>query len=304
MVQDNFDKSQIIDLDECVINALRLFIEKGVPELEIDVFNKPLVVGSGNSAVTGRIIFEGRDAVFADEGTYKKKLDAVEDIDGALLISASGGKHAPVIAKDVKSEGKKVHLLTCNEEAPAKKHADKTFVSPKAREPYTYNTSTYMGMILSHTKENPEKVMEFIREEVDSRIPPDFFDYKAFYIIVPTEFENVRELFMTKFDELFGPRINGRVFTPEQTKHAKTVVPWDKELFISFGYDNQDFGPEGNRLNIPLPEDAGPAALMAIGYYVIGHIQKQNPSYFKDNIKRYTDEASELFGQDIEPIVD
>ena len=48
----------------------------------------------------------------------------------------------------------------------------------------------------------------------------------------------------TKFDELFGPMITTRVYTPEQTKHAKTVIDSDTELFISFGYENMLFGKE------------------------------------------------------------
>jgi len=111
-------------------------------------------------------------------------------------------------------------------------------------------------------------------------------------------------LFLTKFDELFGPMINGRVFTIEQTKHAKTVVPSDKEFFIGLGYNNKSFGKKQNRLNITLPKKAGPATVMAIGYYIIGHIQKQHPDYFKNHITNYTRQASKMFGSTIKPIVD
>ena len=86
---------------------------------------------------------------------------------------------------------------------------------------------------------------------------------------------------MTKFDELFGPKISGRVFTIEQTKHAKTVVPSEKELFLGAGYNNRYFGK--HRVNLPLPKNADYGALMAITYYFIGNIRKQNLPYFKKN---------------------
>ncbi len=59
------------------------------------------------------------------------------------------------------------------------------------------------------------------------------------------------------FDELFGPMLTGRCYTWRQTLHAKNVVESERELFISFGYDNELFGHEDARLNIPLPPNAG-----------------------------------------------
>ena len=87
-----------------------------------------MVVGSGNAAVTGRIIFEDKDAVFADEGNYEKKLEAVKEIDGAVLISASGEKHAPIIAKELKKRNIKTTLLTNNSKASAQEYVDETFI--------------------------------------------------------------------------------------------------------------------------------------------------------------------------------
>ena len=96
--------------------------------------------------------------------------------------------------------------------------------------------------------------------------------------------------------------ITGRVYTPEQTKHAKTVVPSERELFISFGYRNDLFGAK--RLFVPLPDNAGFGAVVATGYYVIGRIQKQHPPYFKDNIEAYAELASRVFNQTIRPLVE
>lgn len=298
---------QLIDLDKIVLSALHLFMENKLPKLKLP-YKKPLVVGSGNAAATGRVIFEDRDAVFADEGTYQKKLKTVKDIDGIVLVSASGAKHAPIIAEWSKKHKKHVTLITNTPHAEAEKYLDKAhrydlFVFPKQTEPYTYNTSTYMGMILGHTHENPKKIHDFILKKVKPLVTgKNFKKYNAFYLIVPKEFDAMREFFLTKFDELFGPMLNGRVFTLEQTKHAKTVVPSDKELFISFGEENKTFGK--HRLNIPLPKNADYGALMAIGYYTIGQIQKQHPPYFKRNIVGYTKKASKLFKSEIKPIVD
>jgi len=296
-----FKQSDIIDLDVCVVNALNLFINQELPDTKLDQFKRPLVVGSGNAAVTGRILFEGSDAVFADESTYTKKLDAIPEIDGGILISASGGKHAPIIAKELKKRGKKVVLVTCNENALAKEYADEVFVSPKQSEPYTYNTSTYLGMILAKTKEDPQAILEHI-QKIEKDIPLNLGKYDSFFIIVPDEFDAIREMFLTKFDELFGPIISGRVFTPDQITHAKTVVPSETEMFISLGYDNKIWGT--NRLNFPLPKNAKAATAIATGYYIIGKIQKLNEPYFKENIEAYTKNASKLFNQTIKPIVE
>ena len=296
-----FDKSRLIDLDECVLNALELFIRTLLPHPDLGEFTKPLVLGSGNAAATGRVMFADREAVFADEGSYKAKLSSVSGINGAVLISASGGKHAPVIAEDLRARGIKTILLTNNPDAPAGKFVSKTYVFPKNPEPYTYNTSTYLGLILSKTGERPGKILDHI-QKIRAAVPENLSSYSAYYLLVPETYDVVREMFQTKFDELFGPMVTARVFTPEQTKHAKTVVSSDRELFISFGCQNDLFGTQ--RLFIPLPENVGFGAVLAVGYYIIGHIQKQHPPYFKDSIQAYTKMASKVFNQTITPITE
>ena len=298
--KDNLQK-RLIDLDECVINALNLFTREEVPDLEFSMYKRPFVVGSENAEVTGKILFEDRDALFADESNYKQKLMVVKGINKAVLISASGEKHAPLIAKHLKKKKIEVHLLTNNPNALAKKYADKIYLFPKNTEPYTYNTSTYMGMILEKKKEDSGKILEHIHK-IKHEIPKDLNEYNAFFIILPEQFDAIKPMFLTKFDELFGGRVCGRVFTMEQAKHAKTVVPYEKELFISFGKANNLFGEK--RVYIPLPKKCNYAALMAIVYYVIGQIQKQHPPYFKNNIKEYTKRASKIFGHEIKPIVE
>lgn len=288
------------DLDFCVLSALGLFAREGIPQLDLGNYKRPLAVGSGNAAVTGKILLHDQDAVFADESNYQDKIANIPAIDGVLLISASGGKHAPIIAKWTREQKIEIRLLTNNQNAPAKDYADKTYIFPKLPEPYTYNTSTYMGMILAKTKENPKIIIEYL-QEVKKNIPSNLNQYRAFVMIVPEKFDLVREMFLTKFHELFGPMVNARICTPEQMKHAKTVIPSDKELFIGLGYQNNLFGK--NRLNFQLTPNANFATLMALGYFIIGHIQKQHPPYFKDNIEAYTKNISKIFGQEIKPIV-
>ncbi|MEI6042450.1 MAG: hypothetical protein WCQ00_02700 [bacterium] len=294
------DTSKLIDLDECAINALDLFKKKGIPKLEDISFNRPIVLGSSNALVAGKIIFEDTDAVFADESNFIKKLDTTKNIDGAVILSASGGKHAPIIAEELKNRKIESILFTNTENSQAGRIVDHTYIFNKNTEPYTYNTSTYLGMILSKTKENPSQIIETI-ESIKNIIPTDLSKYNAYFIIIPNEFENLREMLITKFDELFGPMLVGRVYTPEQTKHAKTVTESDTELFISLGYENNLFGK--NRINIPLSEKFNYGTLMAVAYYIIGQIQKANPPYFKNNIERYIKESSEIFHEKLEVIV-
>ena len=305
-ILNNFDVNSIPDLDICTLGALELFSQSPPSGLSLTAYMRPLVVGSVNAASTGRILFHDKDVVFADQGTYKDKLEFISNIDGAVLISASGGKHAVGIAEDLKRRGIATWLLTNNPDALGARYieGDKVIVFPKNREPYTYNTSTYMGMIFSKTEEGAPRILEHLLQDTLPRIPSNLAKYDAFYLIIPSRFSVVKDMFLTKFDELFGSKISGRVFTMDETKHAKTVIPSETELFISFGEKNELFGNENARLTIPLPEDSDYGAMMAIGYYVIGHIQKQHPPYFKENIIQYTKQASKIFEQEVVPIVE
>lgn len=290
----------LIDLDECVLNALNFFINSPLLEFNFNLYKRPVIIGSGNAEITGKIIFEDMNAIFANESNYLKKIESSSNIDGCIIISSSGGKHAPLIAKELKKRDISITLLTNNPNAIAKEYVNNVYIFPKNSEPYTYNVSTYLGMILSKTKENPKEILSLIKK-IEDNIPSNLKEYDSFFIIIPEEFENIREMFLTKFDELFGSKISGRVFTSEQTKHAKTIVPSEKELFISFGYVNELYGK--NKLNISLTENVNYAELLALGYYVIGNIQKQNEPYFKNNISTYVKNASELFNQKIDLII-
>lgn len=279
---------ELINLDECVINALKLFSKTKLPKIKYN-FKNPLVVGSGNAAALGKLLFTG---IHADESTYKKILKS-HKVDGAIIVSASAGKHAPKIIKYLKKKKIKTILLTNNEKGKATKVADKVLIFPKNTEPYTYNTSTYLGMILAKTNEDPKKILAHLKKVK----VPSLKKYNSYFFIVPEKFDALREFYETKFDELFGPKIQGEAFTFEQTKHAKTVVKSNKELFISLGKENKVFGK--NRLNYKLPKQADFALMFCLGYYVIGKIQSQNPPWFKKGIVSYVKEASRLFHQKI-----
>lgn len=273
-------------LNEVVLDALDLHASYPLPRLDFGPARLRLVVASGNALPTGAVLFHGARCLFADEGQYRQVLRANPEVDAAVVISASGEKHAPGIVKDLLRRRLPTHLLTC---APASRAArllppERVFATRANAEPITYNTSTYLGMMLARTRENPARIKQHLLRRVRPLIP-DLRRYAAFYLMVPAQFDLVRPMFLTKFDELFGPRLVGRCYTLEQTFHAKTVVPWDKELFISFGVDNRWFGTR--RLAIPLPERAGFAAMVATGYYVIGHIQQQFPPWFMRHASRY-----------------
>jgi hypothetical protein len=304
-----FTTNDLPDLDEVVLGALQLFKETQLPAINLrEVYNRPLVVGSGNAEATGRIIFKDFDAVFASESDYQQKLESIESIDGVVVVSASGGKHAPGIVKAARGLGKAVSLVTNTKNSLASQELDVAyqhaeFVFPKNREPYTYNTSTYMGMILGYTGENAAAIQEFMEQQV---APLDFSQvgsFEKFYLIIPAHLTGIIRMLQIKFIELFGRKIARDIESAEYVRHATTVVPAD-ELFISFGDKNDQWGKPENRLHIPLPKNANYGAMMAIGYYVVAQIQKQHPAYFKENIGAYLKKMSADFGQEMSVIVE
>jgi len=310
-IMNSFTLKNIPSLDTCVLAALELFSQEKIPTIKIP-YKKPLIVGSGNAAATGKIIFEKSDAVFADESTFEKKLKNIRNIDGVVLISASGSKHAPIIAKCARKYKKHVTLITNTKDSQAHKFIDlkhkyDEFVFPKNREPYTYNTSTYMGPILGLTGENPQKILKFIKKKIDNLKFPNFKKFKKYYLLIPEEFEGVVRLLNVKFIELFGREISRDIETFEYLKHATTVVPSKDQLFITFGKKlnrNTSTLMGKNHLHVPLPKNADYVAMMAIGYYIVGKIQNSQPAWFKQNIEGYMKKASKVFGKKMEAIVE
>ncbi|MFK7780055.1 MAG: hypothetical protein QM490_02810 [Candidatus Gracilibacteria bacterium] len=300
---NKLDKNNILSLDEIVLCALELFQNKKINKLDISGFKKPLIVGSGNAIVTAKIIFSGTNALFCDETNFDKYIE--KDIDGLIITSASGEKHAVEFAKKATKKGIKTKLLTCNPNSGAGNILGKnnTIVTQKNREPYTYNTSTYLGWVLAITGEKASNIMSFIQSDIDPIINKiDFGKYDSYLLATPDKYSSVNQLFIVKFIELFGRKIARDVFSYEQLKHAITVIPHDKELAISFGNPNFDF--KSKHINIPLPNNCDLGAIMAIGYYVIGKIQNSHPQYFKENIGNYIDDINKTnFGKNMKVIV-
>lgn len=306
---NTFTISSIPNLDIAVLGALELFTNSELPSIDFDKFNRPLVVGSGNAEATGRILFSDKDAVFGSESSAEEQLKSIETIDSVVVVSASGSKHAPLLVNLAHDHGKKVALITNTADSAASKEldeasGDKEYVFPKNREPYTYNTSTYMGMILGKTNEDSQAIYNFIKTQIDTMAFPDFSKFQKYYLIIPPEFSGMIRFLQLKFVELFGRNIAQSVETSEYIKHATTVAPVEDELFISFGSPNTLWGKPENRLYIPLPDNADYAAMMAISYYVVSKIQFEYEHFFKDNIATYTTEISKVFNSTITPIVE
>jgi len=287
-----------------VLDALQLHADNPPRRLEFPPARRRLVVASGNALPAGKVIFQDESCVFANEGDYLQVLRRTPDIDAAVVISASGEKDAPKIVTALKPL-LPTCLLTCNGKSSAAQAAEQSpagqvFVTHKSEgpneEPITYNTSTYMGMMLAKTGEDARAIREHLLSKVEGNLP-DFRQYQAFFLLVKPEFDMIREMFITKFDELFGPKLLGRCYTWEQTAHAKTVVPWAEELFLSFDVPNEDFGFKESRWPVPLPSKAGFVAMMATGYYVIGRIQEAFPAWFKENREEYKQLQEELFAR-------
>lgn len=301
-----FNERLLPSLSTCTLGALELFSKEGVSKVKLRKFKRPIIVGSGNAKVTSQILYSNSDCIFADENNIDEALKR-KSVDGIIIFSASGSKHAPIIAKKALKRNIPIQLVTCTKNSPAEKiiGTKNTIVTSKNREPYTYNTSTYLGWILAKTEENPKKILEYIEKEVSKKISKNLGKYDSYLIITPNEFEKTNSLFETKFTELFGRQIARDVKTYEQLKHAITIVPSKTELCIKFSDTGEDIYFNGDVIKIPLPKKCGPAAMMAIGYYVIGKIQEQHKQYFKDNITQYVRKvSSKPFGEGIKVIVE
>lgn len=282
-------KYKIKSLDEIVLAALDFFSKNEPAKLNPGNFKFPLVVGSGNAYHTGRIIFGNQTALFASESNLKETLHNYyqlikeKTISEAIIISASGEKDAPRGIELAKKSGLKTILITCAGESSAAKMADQVFIYRKLPEPYTYNTSTYLGMILSATLEKAETIKKTIKK---IKVPRKFKQYQSYSFILPDKFAELAPMLEIKRHELFGSKVSVRAFNFGEARHAKFVVRDKKELVISFG-KNLYFGEGDSRWEINLPDDASFGTYMAVCYFLIGLIQKSKPDYYKKNIPRF-----------------
>jgi hypothetical protein len=273
-----------------VIAALDLFSKQSLPRPRFGGSKMLFVVGSGNAYNTGAIMFAEQAAILADESNFRRLAQAYKPaiksglISTAIIISASGEKDSVWEVELAKKISLKAILLTCDEKSSAAKIADKTFVYKKLAEPYTYNVSTYLGMILSLTGERPSEIKKFL---LKLREPKNFSNFGAYSFILPDKYRDICSMIEIKHNELFGPRLSLRSFCEGNARHAKFVIPWSKELVVSLGEKNVYFGLPENRWNIALPKNFSYGAVLSLAYYLIGKIQAAKPSYFKQNIKNY-----------------
>lgn len=283
-------KHNPISLYENVQQALEFFAKNPVPSLDLKSFNLPFVVGSGNAYNTGLILFSEQSALFADESGFRKLIAAFDKaiasklIVDAVVISASGEKDSVWEVELAKEKGLKTTLLTTKPNSSAAKVADKTISYKSIDEPYTYNVSTYMGMILSGTGENISDIQAF----VDSlKFPTNFKDYDAYAFVVPDKYASVCPMLDIKKSELFGPHLSLRAFPEGHARHAKFVIRSPKELVISVGTKNEQYGDPKSRWQIDFPGSLSFAGMMAATYAIVGKIQETKPPYYYNNIEAY-----------------
>jgi len=293
---------EIINLDENVIKALDFFAQNQPPKLDLSKFKMPFVVGSGNAYNTGTILFSDQASVFADESNFKSLIAAYDEaiqkglITQALVISASGEKDSVWEVEAAKAKGLATTLLTCDGNSSAAKIADEVLAYRKIAEPYTYNFSTYVGMILSATGEDPAEIKKLIE---GVKFPENFSAYESYAFVMPDKFINICPMLDIKKSELFGPHLSLRAFPEGHARHAKFVIPTEKELVISLGVENKYYGHPDHRWSISLPETASFGTVLSLTYYIVGKIQAAKPSYFKENIEAYcTDYGPKAYGKD------
>lgn len=233
------------------------------------------------------------------------KLANIDSITDIVVISASGEKHAPIILNTAKQHQKKTLLISSSAKSSGRDIADQTIVMPKIREPYTYNTSTYFGYMLAETPDlDLVKLREFITGTLENEIAKiNFAEYSSFFIVIPNEFVLLREMFETKFIELFGRKVARDIFSYEQMKHATTVVQDARELFLCFG-NTTGIVYGSNQIDLPIFDSTSYAAMMLVGYYTIGEIQTALPPYFMDSIEEYCKRAKAQSGFNISPWVE
>lgn len=288
-------------LDTTVLDTLDFFTKTPPPTLDLSAFSLPFVVGSGNALNTGKILFSRQAAIFADESNFRQIAASYEPviskglIKDAVVISASGEKDSVWELELAKKMGLKTTLLTCKPNSTGAGIADSVYAYKSIAEPYTYNTSTYLGMVISATHESAADIKKFI---TGLTLFSGFDTYESYAFVLPDLYLNVGPMVEIKGDELFGPHVMIRAFPQGHARHAKFVHPWDKELVISIGDTNMFFGDPAHRWDIVLPEWASFGTVISLTYYLCGLIQKSKPDYFMQHIEAFcTDYGPKAYGK-------
>ena len=286
------------NIDQTVLAALDFFSKNSPAKFKPESFHLPIVVGSGNAYNTAQVVFSNQAAVIANESNFKKtlasyqKLIKQKTIKDAIIISASGEKDSIWETALAKKYGLKTTLLTWTANSSAGQLADKVIVYKKLPEPYTYNVSTYLSLLLSTEKTS----VAAIQKTIAALKLPNFKKYQAFAFILPDDFAAIAPMLEIKRDELFGPHVSLRAFSFGQARHAKFVNNFDKELVISLG-KNQYFGLAKNRWEIKLPKQVSAGLIMTLTYNLVGKIQAGQKPYYKNNIAEFCLQGPKAYGQ-------
>ncbi len=295
----------LITLEQNVIKALDFFISNPPVKFNPADFQLPFVVGSGNAYNTGLILFSQTAAIFSDESNFKNLISSFKPvikkglIKEAIIISASGEKDSVWEIELAQKNSLRTHLLTSKPKSSASQIADKAYIFKSIAEPYTYNVSTYMGMILSAFNESAKVIKEFIDR---LEFPVNFSKYEAYSFVLPDSFAHICPMLDIKKSELFGPNLALRAFSQGHARHAKFVIRDNRELVISLMDKNNFYGLPGCRWDILIPQNFGPAAMMAVTYYIIGRIQASKPSYYLNNIENYVKNyGPKAYGKNTKP---
>lgn len=294
-------------LHETLVKALSFFAVNRPTKIDLNYFKFPLIIGSGNGYNIARVIFANQAAIFANESNLKQMIKSEipiilerKIINEVLVVSASGEKDSIWELKLAKKFGLKTLLFTCSPQSGAAKIADEVFNFRKLPEPYTYNVSTYLGMALGATNEDPEFILEFLKQ-VNTKLPKNFGGYQAYSFILPDDYSDVCAMIDIKKSELFGGKLPLRAFSYGEARHAKFVIRDKEELVISLG-KNEYFGLPENRLEIELPEKTAAGLVISVVYYLIGLIQDSKPPYYKQNIAKYCSQYGyQAYGQEQKP---
>ena len=108
---EKISEDNLPGLSTVTLAALELFSKKGLPKVELPQFKNPVIAGSGNAKVTAQILYSGKSAVYAEESNYKEA-GARKDVDGAIVFSASGSKHAPLKVQEFQKHKLDTYLET------------------------------------------------------------------------------------------------------------------------------------------------------------------------------------------------
>lgn len=280
---------EIKNLHSTVIEALNFFIKNPVKKFKFDKSQLTLAIGSVNAKNTAKMLLANQASIFADESNLKNILKVYRPlidkkiIDQAIIISASGEKDAIWEAKAVKKLKMKTTLLTCNPKASTIKLVDNYHVFPKISEPYSYNFSTYLAMLLAYYREDPAKIKKFLEKLT---IPKNFKNFKYFSFILDDKYREIADMIKVKDDEMFAAKSSLRAFSFGQARHAKFIYQDKNEMLISFG-KNPYFGHPKNRWQISLAKNHNYGLVLSLAYYLVGLIQEQKPDYFKKSLKDY-----------------